>query len=326
MHHTIRRLMTLPVALSLMAMSTFDSCSDDPSPGIQGSLTITSGNEQTGPVGSTLSQRLVVQFLAVNENTDELGDVAVEWEVLTGGGSITDADNATLSNGRAGATWILGSQPGPQTVRASLPDSDPFLGVTFTATATGQASCANPFVIEDDFSEDRSWDDTIVLGTNDVTATVSLEATGGNPGGYRRMVHHFPQLENEVSLAVHHIYIEDGSYVPVEQGAINRLRVTEHRIKLAPTGSSQIGTGFIVRKNDVDHIALLTDGVFGNEAWGSITVDLVGSDFTPPVDFSTGAFQFGYLRSNTSSGPIDLVHGIDNWKVEVCRLALAPGR
>jgi hypothetical protein len=133
------------------------------------------------------------------------------------------------------------------------------------------------------------------------------------------MVHHFPPSTSQQTVSVRHIYIEDGFYVPVEQGGVSHLRVTEDRIKFAPTGSNQIGTGFIVRKNEVDHIALLSGGVFGNESWGSITVDLLGSDFTPPVDLSTGAYQFGYLRSNSSTGSIDLVHGIDNWKVEVCR-------
>lgn len=318
---TARRIASLPCVFLLMAMGTFDSCSDDPSPGIQGSLTIAGGDGQSGPVSDTLSQRLLVQFRGVDESNTDLGDVAVEWEVLTGGGAIIAGETATRNDGTAGATWILGADAGPQTARASIPDADPELRVTFTATATGgsQTACTNPQVFQDDFEEERTWVDTVIVSNQDITASVSYETASGNPGGYRRMMHHFPSSGNQETIAVHHIYIEDGYYVPIEQGPVSHLRVTEDRIKFAPTGPNQIGTGFIVRKNDIDHIALLTGGVFGNESWGSVTVDLTGNDFSPPVDLSTGSYIFGYLRSNSSAGPIDLIHGLDNWKVEVCR-------
>lgn len=303
-----------------MAMGTFDSCEDDPSPGVQGALAIVTGSGQTAPVGSTLSDTLVVQFSPATSGNIALGDVPIEWDVVSGGGSVDSAVSHTSEAGIAVVSWTLGPEAGIQTVTATVRASDPLLQVTFTATATGAstATCNNPHVFQDDFEEQRSWVDTVIRTSSDAVAMVNYEATGGNSGGYRRMLHHFPGGAQE-QISVRHIFIEDGFYVPIEQGAVSFLRVTEDRIKFSPTGANQIGTGVIVRKNDVDHIALLTGGVFSNETWQRVTVDLEGSDFSPPVDLSTGAFQFGYLRSNTSAAVLDLTHGIDNWKVEVCR-------
>lgn len=318
MSRSIRTIVSLPSALLLMAMGTFDSCGDDPSPGIQGSLYILEGNNQTGQTNQQLSQRLLVQFTGVGSSFG-LGDVEVEWTVLTGGGSFAGSSSRTSTSGTAFAEWILGSVAGPQTAQARIPGSDPELVVVFTATAIGGSTlvCTNPQVFQDNFDELRSWIDTVYASSGNVIGSVTHESSGGNLGGYRRMTHHFPGGEQFIS--VRHIFIEDGYYTPGEQGAVDHLRVTEDRIKFAPAGSGQIGTGFIVRKNNVDHVALLTGGVFSSTTWDRVLVDLHGDDFQPPVDLSTGSYQFGYLRSNSTGGALDLVHGIDNWKVEVCR-------
>ncbi len=319
-----RRLAWLPLTLSLMAMGTFDSCSDDPSPGIQGTLTIEGGNAQSGPIGTLLGAVLAVRFGGASETSSgALGDVQIDWEVTAGGGTLDNATTYTTVDGYSQVHWTLGPTPGAQTVTATVPGSDPLLRVTFNAFATGgpTSACTNPMVFQDDFSEERSWVATAV--TNDsaiASATATYETAGGNPGGYRRMVHHFGAPSTAfTTLAVYHIYIEDGYYTPVEQGAIDHLRYTEDRIKFAPTGPAEVGTGVVVTRNDVNHVALLTGGAFGTETWGQVSVDLTGSDFSPPLDLSSGNFQFGYLRSNSSQAALDVIHGIDNWKMEVCR-------
>jgi hypothetical protein len=320
----LRRLASLPLVLCLMAMGTFDSCGDDPSAGVQGSLALQSGNSQYGAPGATLSAPLLVRFRGTDTtNTDELADVAIEWEVTSGGGSLDSLISYTTEGGLAQAYWTLGSATGEQTVRATVRGSDPLLRVSFTAMAYGEpaAACTNSVVFQDDFEVARTWGDSVVTGDSTIaSASVALETAGGNTGGYRRMVHHFGQASTGfTSLAVFHIFIEDGGYTPVEQGAINHLRYTEDRIKLGPTGPAEVGTGVLVRRNSVDHVALLTGGAFSTESWNRITVDLHGSDFTPPLDLSSGNFEFGYLRSNSSQQALDVTHGLDNWKMEVCR-------
>ena len=51
-------------------------------------------------------------------------------------------------------------------------------------------------------------------------------------------------------------------------------------------------------------------------------MNLTAADF-PGVNFSStgGPITFGYFRSNTNTGggAVTLTHGIDNWKVEICR-------
>jgi len=62
---------------------------------------------------------------------------------------------------------------------------------------------------------------------------------------------------------------------------------------------------------------------FTNTTWETTAaLDLTAADF-PGVDFSAagGPITFGFFRSNTNSGggALTLTHGVDNFKVEICR-------
>jgi len=148
----------------------------------------------------------------------------------------------------------------------------------------------------------------------------SLPLVGGNPDGFRRMVHTFTATTSPtfVSIFVHHVY--DGVYDPRRGGAVSAIEYREDRIRLSPS-TGDIGSGVVIYQNGIYHVAPLTGGVFSNSAWDRVTATLRASDFTPRPDFSAagGAMRFGYLRSNTSRFPTELVHGIDNWRVEVVR-------
>jgi hypothetical protein len=55
--------------------------------------------------------------------------------------------------------------------------------------------------------------------------------------------------------------------------------------------------------------------------WPARRLDLAAADF-PGADLSrTGApLHFGYCRANSTQGqPFTLTHGIDNWRLDVCR-------
>jgi large repetitive protein len=95
-------------------------------------LELDSGDGQTGSVGSALPDSLVVKV------TDGFGNpvsgVAVQWSVLSGGGSISPETSTSGDDGRAGAERVLGPGAGTQSAQAS---ASGFGGspVTFTHTA-----------------------------------------------------------------------------------------------------------------------------------------------------------------------------------------------
>jgi len=95
-----------------------------------------SGQDQTGPVGSTLAAPLVVQVTDPFGNP--IGDVTVTWTV-DGGGAVSAATTTTGSDGTTSVQRTLGGTAGAQHTFATV---DGLAGspVTFTATATAGAA------------------------------------------------------------------------------------------------------------------------------------------------------------------------------------------
>lgn len=182
--------------------------------------------------------------------------------------------------------------------------------------------CKSPRIFSEDFNSDATlfWRRNVVADAPSILETRTWRGTGGNPGGYRVMTHEFTATTspNFVSIFVYHIFDFGGP----DQGPIDRIRYREDRIKLAPlTATSAVGSGAVIFQNGVYHVALLTGGQFGNTAWENVDVTLRATDFAPVPDFSSGAppMLFGYLRSNSNRFPLVIEHGIDNWRVEICR-------
>lgn len=95
-------------------------------------LSVAQGDNQSGEVGTTLPQDLVVSIAP--GLTKALGGVSVAWEVLSGDGSLAAAVTTTDANGQARNQWTLGSEPGQNQVRARVVGSSD--SVTFNATAS----------------------------------------------------------------------------------------------------------------------------------------------------------------------------------------------
>jgi hypothetical protein len=94
-------------------------------------LTLTSGNNQSGSRGEVLPNPLVVR---VDDQTGKpLAGVAVTWTVTTGGGTVDHASSSTGSDGTASARWTLGTQAGTNSLTAATGALAP---VSFTATGT----------------------------------------------------------------------------------------------------------------------------------------------------------------------------------------------
>ena len=94
------------------------------------SLRPVSGLEHQGPAGGDLADPFVV--LVLDQNGEPVAGAQVTFAVTAGGGTLSVETATTDENGRAATTLTLGSQPGTNTVVASVKDLEP---VTFTATA-----------------------------------------------------------------------------------------------------------------------------------------------------------------------------------------------
>jgi len=96
-------------------------------------LTKVSGDGRGGQVGAQLAEPFVVSVL--DQNGSPLAGVAVTFSVTTGGGEMSATTVTTDANGRARSTLMLGSDPGTNTVSATVEGLEP---ATFTATAIEQ--------------------------------------------------------------------------------------------------------------------------------------------------------------------------------------------
>jgi uncharacterized protein YhjY with autotransporter beta-barrel domain len=98
-------------------------------------LQIDSGNEQQAAAGSTLAEDLVARVTVAGGSSP--AGFPVLWEVVSGGGSISEASTTSDGLGRAGTRLTLGPQPGINVVRARIEGGNT---VEFTATGTGVGS------------------------------------------------------------------------------------------------------------------------------------------------------------------------------------------
>ena len=200
------------------------------------------------------------------------------------------------------------------------------VGITYTVTArfnlVTATTCSNPVVIQDQFDSDAGWTATATTSGGSPTQSVTFQAAGGNPGGYRQMQHVFAGAS---AIAVYHSY-GTTTYNPGTQGAIDHINYTEDQIELnPPSPGAAVGTGFSMVQGGTRYNIILRPpaGAFTNTTWETTSrVNLSAADFSG-VNFSAtgGPITFGYFRSNTNTGggAATMTHGIDNWKVEICR-------
>jgi hypothetical protein len=131
-------------------------------------LTEVSGNGQSGTVGSTLANPLVVEV--TDASGAPVAGVAVNWTV-SGGASVSPENTTTNAEGRASTQLTLGGNVGVYTATAVVAG----LGsITFNATAApGTPSPAN--------SEVSAAPATITAGSGQSTVTVAIRDGNNNP-------------------------------------------------------------------------------------------------------------------------------------------------
>jgi hypothetical protein len=95
------------------------------------SVSIVSGNGQSGSVGTELPAALTVRV--TDAGSRPVGGTTVTWAVVAGGGSVTPTSATTDSSGAAITRWTLGTTPGANRVTATVAGISV---VAFEATAT----------------------------------------------------------------------------------------------------------------------------------------------------------------------------------------------
>ncbi len=111
-------------------------------------IVLDSGNNQTANIGTAVENPIAVKVVDVNNNP--VSGVAVEFEVMSGGGFIINESAsqtslgkvtvaaATNEDGIASATWVLGPNPGANSARATASfNGSPLTGSPVNFTATG---------------------------------------------------------------------------------------------------------------------------------------------------------------------------------------------
>ena len=104
-------------------------------PAVPHSLAKVSGDSQEGPASTQLDDPLVVSVLDADDAA--MAGVVVSFSVTAGGGTLSVTTATTDTNGQARSTLTLGSEPGTNTVKATVEGLEP---ITFTATAGEPAS------------------------------------------------------------------------------------------------------------------------------------------------------------------------------------------
>jgi hypothetical protein len=137
MSRSLRHL--LPALLLLAPLAACDGGTDG-GPGNPAHLAASAGDAQTATAGQALAAPLTVHV--TDSRSRPVPAATVQFQVISGGGSVTPGSAATDAQGNAQATWTLGtSTAAAQQVEARVLDASgaAVAADTFTATATAGA-------------------------------------------------------------------------------------------------------------------------------------------------------------------------------------------
>lgn len=133
--------------------------------------TIISGGSQSGAVGSVL-QPFVVQIGGA-DGTAGPANVAVNWSIIQGGGTLAAAQTLTDASGKTSNTLTLGPNPGSNVVQAAVAGGG---SITFTAIATPNLQASGAV-----FSIVSGNNQALVPGQPSQPLVVKVAASDGTP-------------------------------------------------------------------------------------------------------------------------------------------------
>ncbi|HEX2167926.1 MAG TPA: pre-peptidase C-terminal domain-containing protein, partial [Longimicrobiales bacterium] len=123
-----------PGSALLSAALVLLSCSDPSAPRVPASISVVSGDGQSGQVTESLALPVVVEV----EDADgrPVSGTTVTWRVTAGGGSVNAGTSSTNGSGQAQVLWTLGNESGLNRLSAEVTGVAPR---SITATARGGA-------------------------------------------------------------------------------------------------------------------------------------------------------------------------------------------
>ena len=206
------------------------------------------GDQQTGPVGGTLTMPLQIQVTG----SDGLGveDVSVDF-TTPDGGSFTSSSVVTDATGRGQTQWVLGTVAGGQTAAASVSGAAQVQFV-FNATATALAATGLDFGIQ---PSDAFVGAAIAPPTSTLTGGVILVAGD------------FTQLNTTSDEA----FQSQGTAVELNGAALQTVTFT------GPVATTPPFTGSFFQQLDITNTA---GGVLFAD-WGNVAGDLTVSNAVP---------------------------------------------
>ena len=167
------------IAVALLLTILAGGCKDAVAPPVATQVALKDGDGQTATVGSPLPQPLRVTVLDAADNP--VAGVAVQWSVLSGGGSVSSPAVTTGADGVAGVTFTLGLTAGAQQAQAAVQGlaGSP---VVFSATATPGQPPQSALVVAagGNNTAERFTSDLWVHGSYAYTGTWGTRLAAGN--------------------------------------------------------------------------------------------------------------------------------------------------
>jgi hypothetical protein len=137
MRSPLLRVVVLGVASLVLAACGGGGDGDHQQSPTPASITMISGDGQSGTVATELPLALTVHV--ADAGTRPVAGVTVNWAVTAGGGTLTPATSTTDAAGNASTRWTLGPASGSNQATATVTGLP---AVTFTATATAGATAS----------------------------------------------------------------------------------------------------------------------------------------------------------------------------------------
>lgn len=293
---SLRRLLPTLVIASLACSTP----SQAPEP--QVFVSLVSGNNQTGAVGTALAVSFKIRV--ANELGQPIVGRRVRWTPVLGGGVVAPGENVTDANGEASARLTLGATAGTNTARATVTDGTP--EILFTATAT--AIVANPTpqlvavvpvpatyghhdtFVRDGFAFVAAWNAGLYIydvgnglrgGSPNIPQLVSniITNTNGVPGGAQ--VHNSWWFHNPVTSQKRYVFVGQEGPGTVGVSSSGDIHVVDVTNLAAPVEVASLNVGSAGAHNfwmdearQVLYAAYYNGGVIAVDVSGTLTGDL----------------------------------------------------